>query len=188
MSTHPYCPSPRAVAAATIFFTMVALTGCMGSMYAFGRPATDLSDLEPGMSRADVDAILGSPMEYQGDDSGSKAIYSYDRGFIPHAERQGSGTQALALVMGGIVDLGTLGLASVAQHGCWSPCQKGNLEVHFDVNDSLVDATERRAPVSGLCGDPRYANDSTGNLYRNCAYISANPRPSTLPESVRREP
>ena len=63
------------------------LTACMAQYGTYGIPATDLSDFHVGMSRSEVEAMLGVPKEIHQtvleDDVPyfCKAYYEYDRGY-----------------------------------------------------------------------------------------------------------
>jgi hypothetical protein len=157
------------------------LPGCAAKRNYWGHPATDLSSLSAGTPRSRIDDLLGAP-ERQHESSGIKlAWYLYDRGFVGTLEDTSAGEKILWAPIMAWGELVSLGLVELMIH-CQAPCQKGLLEVRYDQQDHLLQATEQIPPdehpaVKG-CMTTAVRND-----FAVCQGVRERRRPSTLPES-----
>ena len=155
--------------------------GCAAKRNYWGHPATDLSSLSAGTPRSRVDTLLGPP-DRQGESDGIRqAWYLYDRGFVGTLEDTSVGEKILwapIMAWGELVSLGLVELMIL----CQAPCQKGLLEVGYDQEDRLLQATEQIPPdthpaVRGCMTRP------VRNDLAVCQGVRERRRPSTLPES-----
>lgn len=157
------------------------LPGCAAKRTYWGHPATDLSPLSAGTPRSRVDALLGPP-EKQDELGGIKQVwYLYDRGFVGTLEETSAGEKIFWAPVMAWGELASLGLVELMIH-CQAPCQKGLLEVRYDQEDRLLQATEHIPPdahpaVKG-CTTRAVRNDLAV-----CQGVRERGRPSTLPES-----
>jgi len=74
--------SARGVAAALVIAALVtpALGGCSFAIYSAEIDATDLSTIQPGASREQVEDVLGDAVAEEAVNGGVKATYQYDQG------------------------------------------------------------------------------------------------------------
>jgi len=159
----------------------LVLPGCAAKRSYWGHPATDLSSLSAGTPRSRVDALLGPPDKQDDSNGAGQAWYLYDRGFVGTLEYTSAGEKILwapIMAWGELVSLGLVELMIL----CQAPCQKGLLEVDYDQEDRLLQATEQVPPhthpaVKG-CMTRAVRNDLAV-----CQGVRERRRPSTLPES-----
>ena len=157
------------------------LPGCAAKRNYWGHPATDLSSLSAGTPRSRVDTLLGPP-DRQDESNGIKqAWYLYDRGFVGTLEDTSAGAKILwapIMAWGELVSLGLVELMIL----CQAPCQQGLLEVRYDQEDRLLQATEHIPPnthpaVKGCMTRP------VRNDLAVCQGVRERRRPSTLRKS-----
>jgi hypothetical protein len=110
-----------------------------------GHPATDLSVVSAGATRAAVDAALGEPEKTESRGDALTAWYVYDRGYVGNLEKT-SAVEKLAwapvMAWGELVSLGLAGWMTA----CATPCQKGLLTVRYDSEARVVGADESFLP------------------------------------------
>jgi hypothetical protein len=93
--------SPSGFKASILSLTMLLLCSCTAVSALQGKPGLDISLVKAGMSRADAEQILGSPIREWVTSSGvTYGVYDYDAGVPP------SGSEAGAHVFMDIVSLG----------------------------------------------------------------------------------
>jgi len=151
----------------------VSLSGCATYQAFAGLRATDLSGLQCGMLRQDVEKILGDPARSEAMEQGTVASYAYDRGYVAPAEGWNNAKYLAAplLIAAEAVSLGMMDLGAV----CDGQCQKGRLEVRYDALAHLVGASEHSTGAT-YCG--------TRRRLPRCSYVRLHRRPSTLADLV----
>jgi len=91
--------------------TMLLLCSCTAVSALQGKPGLDVSRVKAGMSKADTEQILGSPIREWVTSSGvTYGIYDYDAGVPP------SGSEAAAHVFMDIVSVGVWELVGALGH------------------------------------------------------------------------
>lgn len=127
--------------------TLCALlaTGCASKRAYMGHPATDLSVVGLGATRADVDAALGEPERTESRGDALTAWYIYDRGYVGNLEETSAMTKlayAPVMAFGEFALLGMGGWLTT----CAAPCQKGLLTVQYNGEVRVVGAEESFLP------------------------------------------
>jgi len=157
----------------------VLATGCASKRAYMGHPATDLSVVSAGATRAVVDAALGEPERTESRGDALTAWYVYDRGYVGNLEKT-SAVEKLAwapvMAFGEMVSLGLVGWMTA----CSTPCQKGLLQVEYDSEVRVVGADESFLPddhpVVVDC-----ARSAVRGEYAVCQGVREQIRPSSLP-------
>ena len=111
--------------------TALLLQGCAASM---GVEPTDLSGIGEGKTRAEVEAIIGTPIEQETLSFGTAAVYAYDRGssgVLPKDYGGCVGACAMAYMV--ILPL------SILAHDEVVAKQRGHLIVVYDRLDHVLD-------------------------------------------------
>lgn len=109
---------------------VVLLQGCSVYMAADGTKEPNISHFHDGMSRFQVESVLGAPISYSKTNNGSKAIYEFEIGNEPD-----SGRAALWLV----ADIFLVFLPELI--GTPYEMNKGEMKkilVEYDENDIVV--------------------------------------------------
>ena len=150
----------------------LVLPGCMTYQGVFGIEATDLSSLHPGMDRAEVEGVLGSPEETDQWQQGAKVHYDYDRGYISPAE-ESPGTMALAPF---ILTLEVMFPVMELYAVCTQVCQKGRLEVLYSKGSQLVAARVIPRDFGGCA--------NTARLRAGCTDVANRADPSSFPSNL----
>lgn len=154
---------------------MLALGGCATAAVVGAFTATDLSGLRPGMSGAETHKILGKPERTELISSGKVERFTYDRGIATKVEKRNVAIKAGAAAFMALVDMVSMGVIG----WCAPTCQKGWLYLTYDGNGSLVSAREEIADTGGFwCW--------TGKSRNQCLSFANLPKPSTLPQSLRK--
>lgn len=109
------------------------LGGCAASKVAEGRPGVNLSQVVPGSTRAQVEAVLGAPVREWTTPVGIRyRLYSYDAGVPPNPDQA---------VLAGIFDVLMLGSLSAAaaldDRGGLGPSQQSLLAVSYGADDRV---------------------------------------------------
>lgn len=140
---------PRVFSSSFLVFTLalcaLLATGCASKRAYMGHPATDLSFVGVGTTRADVDAALGEPERTESRGDALTAWYIYDRGYVGNLEETSAMTKlayAPVMAFGELVSLGLGGWITA----CAAPCQKGLLAVRYDSEARVVGAEESFLP------------------------------------------
>jgi hypothetical protein len=169
--------------ASSIAIIMVAVlaTGCATKRAYTGHPASDLSVVTVGTTRADVETALGQSEKTESREGALTAWYIYDRGYTGNLETISTGEKlAFAPIMafGELVSLGLGGWMTA----CAAPCQKGSLLVQYDSDGRVVSAVESFLPDDHplVAGCARSA--VRGNI-GVCQGVRAQVRPSSLPRT-----
>ncbi len=158
-----------------VFALCLILPGCMTYQGLFGIEATDLSSLHPGMDRAEVEGVLGSPEETDQWYQGAKVHYDYDRGYISPAEET-PGKKALAPF---ILTLEVMFPVMELYAVCTQVCQKGRLEVLYSKDSQLVAARVIPRDFGGCANTPR--------LRAGCTGVANRADPSSFPSGLSAE-
>ena len=154
---------------------MLALGGCATAAVVGAFTATDLSGLRPGMSAAETHQILGNPERIELISGGKVERFTYDRGIATKVEKRNVAVKVGAAAFMALADTVTMGVLG----WCAPTCQKGWLYLTYDRNGSLVSAREEIADTGGFwCW--------TGKSSAQCLGYANQPKPSTLPESLRK--
>jgi hypothetical protein len=169
--------------ASCIAVVMVAVfaTGCATKRAYTGHPASDLSVVKAGATRADVEAALGQPEQTESREGPVTAWYIYDRGYTGNLETISTGEKlayAPIMAFGELVSLGLGGWMTA----CAAPCQKGSLMVQYDSDGRVVSAVESFLPddhplVAGCARSPVRGNVGV------CQGVREQVRPSSLPRT-----
>ena len=155
---------------------MLALGGCLTAAVVGAFDTTDLSGLRPGMSAAQTHKILGQPEKTEMISGGKVERFTYDRGInFSKFEKRNDAVKALLIMgtaLGDAVSFGSMGY-------CAPTCQKGWLYLTYDRGGTLVSAREAIADTGGFwCW--------TGKYRDRCLNFANQPKPSTLPQSLRK--
>jgi hypothetical protein len=130
-----------------IFLLIAGLQACSVKEVMFGIEPDDLSEIEVGTTRGQVEDLLDLAVYEKACPNGTRTMYVYDRGQLaaPHPVAAGISTAVL--------DALTLGAAEVI-YACEIPCQKGLLEIIFDEQDKVLAVKPRpyAYDVGWYCG------------------------------------
>lgn len=146
-----------------------------------GHPASNLSVVKVGATRADVETALGQPEKAENREGALTAWYIYDRGYTGGLETLSAGeklVQAPIMAWGELVSLGLLGLMTA----CAAPCQKGSLMVRYAGDGRVVGAVESFLPDD----HPLVADCARSSVRFNiavCEGARKQVRPSSLPQT-----
>ncbi|MGB5495156.1 MAG: hypothetical protein WBM97_11840 [Sedimenticolaceae bacterium] len=165
----------------TLLPLVLMLPGCAAKSMYWGHPATDLSSLSAGTPRSRVDALLGLPDKQDESNGIRHAWHLYDRGFVGTLEGTSAGEKILwapIMAWGELVSLGLVELMIL----CQTPCQKGLLEVKYDQEGHLLQATEHIPPDAHPAVKECMTRPVRNDL-AVCQGVRERRRPSTLPES-----
>ena len=158
----------------------LTLTGCAAKSAYTGHVATDLSGLNSGISRSEVEKLIGQPEREVQKDGVTHVWYVFDRGFVGTLEKTSAGEKILwapIMAWGEMVSLGIVELMIL----CQTPCQKGLLEVRYGADDRLLTATEHTPPDS----HPIVKGCATTAIRADlavCKAVREQARASTLPK------
>lgn len=161
-----------------LILTTTFILSCSTYRVQVGVPATDLSWIRIGQSREEVEDRLGSPLKEGMTVDGFKAVYDYDKGWKPPAERD-TDMRPVGLIGGLAADIYTLGglpINILVKH-----CQKGMLHVMYDDSYKIFAVKECRQNIThDSCSDdilrhprrstlpPKVISNSSGNI--NCEF------------------
>lgn len=112
----------------------------------FGYDETDLSSLQPGVSRTAIEKVTGPPERIEQGDGVTIVWYVYDLGNIGNIEKEGIAYEIAMLPAAVFTELTTLGMLGPMLEHCDKMCQKGLLEVCYDASDSMLSARESLLP------------------------------------------
>ena len=104
--------------------------GCSVKDATFGKERTDVSQIQVGSSRGEVEELLDAPIDAFECPRGTRTKYVYDR-FLSAEPDLG------AAVGSAVFSLFTIGLTERFFY-CHEKCQRGVLEIVFDDSDSVV--------------------------------------------------
>ena len=164
-----------------VVLVVVFATGCATKRAYTGHPASDLSVVTVGTTRADVETALGQPEKTESREGALTAWYIYDRGYTGNLETISTGEKlAFAPIMafGELVSLGLGGWMTA----CAAPCQKGSLMVQYDSDGRVVSAVESFLPDD----HPLVAGCARSAVRGNvgvCQGVREQVRPSSLPQT-----
>ncbi len=120
----------KAVATVLVLIGSLSLQGCSVKDAAFGIERTDVSQIQIGWSREQVEELLDAPIDAFECPGGTRTKYIYDR--LPPVEPNLG--EAAGLVAFELLTLG----ASEIYHSCREKCQRGILDIVFDDNDTVM--------------------------------------------------
>ncbi len=120
----------KALATFLVLIGSLILHGCSVKDAAVGIERTDVSQIQIGWSREQVEELLDAPIDAFECPGGTREKYVYDR--FPSAEPDLGAAAGLAV--GSLITLGTFEL----NYNCHEECQRGILEVVFDDDDTVV--------------------------------------------------
>jgi len=149
----PVTISSQATLIGVLFLLLNAVfsQGCALHQMYFGHDETDLSSLQPGVSRIAIEKVIGPPERIEQGDGVSIAWYVYDMGSIGTVEKESTAYKMITAPLFISVDVLTAGVmesANAMYAHCDDACQKGLLEVCYDASDSLLSAKEDLLPRS----------------------------------------
>lgn len=115
-----------------LILVLVTTPGCTAVMFAVGEKGVDLARLQPGATRAEVEALLGTSLRQWDTPMGVRhALYQYDAGRPPSA-KWAAASVALNLVSMGLLEI------LVALHSSPEPHVMGRLVVSYDSADVVL--------------------------------------------------
>jgi hypothetical protein len=141
--------SPSGYKASILSLTMLLLCSCTAVSALQGKPGLDVSLVKVGMSRADAEQILGSPIREWVTSSGvSYGVYDYDAGVPP------SGSEAAANVFMDIVSVGVWELFGAFGH---QPelRKREQMAVSYDVDGLVIGTFDHFGDFDVLPADGR---------------------------------
>jgi hypothetical protein len=143
----------------------LCLTSCLTyRIISGGQPATDLSWLNLGTTREQVEEILGEPVQIGSSENGIIAVYEYDQGYIlPENTGMEWATPVITLY-----EIGSLGMIDVLEAEN-RHCQRGLLRVMYDASGKVLAAGE----CHGITD------------HEDCSSTRSRRRPSTLSEEFK---
>ncbi len=120
----------KALATFLVLIGSLIVHGCSVKDATFGKERTDVSQIQVGSSRGQVEELLDAPIDAFECPRGTRAKFVYDR--FPSWEPSLGGAAALGALS--ILTLGTFEAYDI----CNERCQRGILQVVFDDNDTVV--------------------------------------------------
>jgi hypothetical protein len=129
-----------------LLLSTVLAQGCATQRAYFGYDETDLSSLQPGVSRIAIEKVIGPPERIEQGDGVSIAWYVYDMGNIGNIEKEGIAFEIAMLPAAVFSELITFGMLGPMFEHCQKMCQKGLLEVCYDASGSMLSARESLLP------------------------------------------
>ena len=144
----PVATSSRLTMVGALFLLLstVLAQGCMTQRLYFGYDETDLSSLQPGVSRIAIEKVIGPPERIEQGDGVSIAWYVYDMGNIGGIEKEGIAAEIAMLPGTLFTEMVTFGMVGPMAEHCQKMCQKGLLEVCYDASGSMLSARESLLP------------------------------------------
>lgn len=112
---------------------MVTLQACSVAHSLHGKPGLDLASIRPGMTRSDVDAILGAPIRGWQSPSGIRyEVYKYDPGVPPNVGEAGF------FAFMDVVSLGIWEIGMLSHDQPLIKPQKKQIAISFDSEDRVL--------------------------------------------------
>ena len=164
-----------------VVLVAVFVTGCATKRAYTGHPASDLSVVKVGATRADVETALGQPEKVENREGALTAWYIYDRGYTGNLETISAGEKlawAPVMAFGELVSLGLAGWMTA----CAAPCQKGSLMVRYDGDGRVVGAVESFLPDDHPWVTDCALSPVRGNIAL-CQGVREQVRPSSLAQT-----
>jgi len=131
--------SVRRLEAALALTILLGIAGCGPVMRATGIPASDVSAVKVGATRAEVEHQMGQPRNEKAVCQGTERSYAFNRG-MSHDLNAG---QAAVRELGSFIFLPV----DAMQSACIYECQRGVADVTYDRSDVVVGYSLREQQV-----------------------------------------
>jgi hypothetical protein len=119
----------------TVLLAAHSIAGCSIIRTAQTEPGANLERVQPGISRAELEGILGEPIRSWRSSLGVMyCLYEYDSG------RPGSGTEAAAALLANLMTMGLFELIALIEPEAFYAHHRGRIIISFDENNMVLGA------------------------------------------------
>jgi hypothetical protein len=139
-----------ALAGLMLFLAVAGVSGCTVHQALQGEPGQDLTTLRPGMTRSQLEAIVGkSDREWTTSEGVRYRLYRYDAGIPPSADQAG------ANVLMDVLSVGLFELFVLADPALQPGHELQDLAVSYDRNDVVIGIFRKVVTSTALPADGR---------------------------------